>query len=189
MIRASHFFTVQYKILDVKTGAIQIKDKLDKKFMILNDQTLNKQTSVIVPTVDSNKNRELLMQMLAANSQVTIASDPFVATIKNDDRNDNKRELAMSELASPVNLTAIEENSQIVLFWNSVNMALGYNVKRATVSGGPYTIIANQILKNNYTDTTVKNGITYYYVVTSLNEYAESINSNEVFAAVKKNSC
>ncbi|WP_143122632.1 hypothetical protein [Sporomusa acidovorans] len=176
---------MQYKTLDVKTNAIQLKDKLDKKFTILNDQTLNKQTSVIVPTVDSNKNRELLMQMLAANSQVPIASDRFAAAVKNNDRkNVNRRESAMSELAPPVKLTATAENSQIVLFWDSVSMALGYNVKRSTTSGGPYTMIANQILKNNYTDTTVKKGITYYYVVTSLNECAESMNSNEAFAAV-----
>lgn len=55
-----------------------------------------------------------------------------------------------------------------------------YNVYRAEVSGGPYDQIAT-IADSEYTDDTVKNGTTYYYIVTAVDESDnESDNSAEV---------
>lgn len=184
IIRSSHFYTMQHKIFDIRTNNIQIKDKLGKKFTIMNDQTLNNQTTVKVPVMDSTKNRDLLMQMLAINPQVVTTSDQFITAVSNNDQGNATREVAMPGIASPVNLTATEENSQIVLSWDSVSMALGYNVKRSTMAGGPYTIIANEISTNTYTDTAVNDGTMYYYVVTSVSECAESENSNEACATI-----
>lgn len=185
MIIKSSQFAIQHKTLDVKESEIQIKNKLGKDF-IWNDQTLNNQTSVKSPTIDANKNRDLLMQMLAINPQVVTAPDQLIVTVKNNDQENANNRRMKSKLPSPVNLTAIEEKMKIVLSWDSVSMALSYNVKRSTTSDGPYSIIANNIIKSSYTDIKVKKGITYYYVVTSLNEYAESKNSNEVSVTMKK---
>ena len=79
----------------------------------------------------------------------------------------------------PVGLTAASGNTQVVLNWNAAPDATGYNVKRSTVSGGPYTTIASPAT-NTYTDTSVLNGTTYYYVVSATNSTGESTNSTEV---------
>jgi cellulose 1,4-beta-cellobiosidase len=46
--------------------------------------------------------------------------------------------------------------------------ATGYNLQRATISGGSYTPVT-AIGTTNFTDTGLTNGTTYYYVVTATN--------------------
>jgi fibronectin type 3 domain-containing protein len=77
-------------------------------------------------------------------------------------------------------LSGVPGDNSNTLTWTTVDNATGYNVKRATTSGGPYTTIANNITEETYTDTEVTNGTTYYYVVSAMNEAGESANSNEV---------
>ena len=60
--------------------------------------------------------------------------------------------------------------------------AFTYNVKRATASGGSYTVIAPSIGAAGFKDTTVTNQVTYYYVITAVNADGESVNSVEVSA-------
>lgn len=55
-------------------------------------------------------------------------------------------------------------------------------MKRATTSGGPYTIIANNTAAL-YMDCGLADG-TYYYVVSALNSTGESANSAEASATV-----
>jgi hypothetical protein len=83
---------------------------------------------------------------------------------------------------APSGLTAVPGNHQVSLTWNSVAGASDYNVKRAAVSGGPYSIIANGVTGTNYTDSAVTNGGIYYYVVSAVTVLAESANSFEVSA-------
>jgi cellulose 1,4-beta-cellobiosidase len=68
----------------------------------------------------------------------------------------------------PAVLTATPDNGQVALSWSASSGATSYNVKRATVSGGPYTTIASPGA-TSYTDTQVSNGTTYYYVVSAVN--------------------
>ncbi|SHK78899.1 fibronectin type III domain-containing protein [Desulforamulus aeronauticus] len=82
----------------------------------------------------------------------------------------------------PTNLTATAGNAQVNLSWTAVAGATGYNVKRATTAGGPYTTIATSVTEAVYTDSTVTNGTTYYYVVTAVSNDGESDPSNEVSA-------
>jgi hypothetical protein len=71
----------------------------------------------------------------------------------------------------------------IALSWSPASGAVGYNVERSTVSGGPYTIIAG-VAGTNYTDTSVSRGSIYYYVVSGTNANGESYyNSMEAFAS------
>jgi len=84
-------------------------------------------------------------------------------------------------IPAPQNLTAAAGDAQVTLNWDAVDGATGYNVKRATSSGGPYETVTSAVY-NTYTDTTVTNGVTYYYVVTAVNSSGESLNSAEVSA-------
>jgi fibronectin type 3 domain-containing protein len=78
--------------------------------------------------------------------------------------------------AAPAGLTAIVVGSQVALSWAASSGAISYNVKRATVSGGPYAPVTN-VTTTNYTDIGLVNGMTYYYVVSALNTAGESANS------------
>jgi hypothetical protein len=64
--------------------------------------------------------------------------------------------------------------------------AVGYNVYRGGVNGGPYTEINTALdSSTNYTDNTVTSGTTYYYVATEVNAAGEeSAYSNVAQAAV-----
>lgn len=85
--------------------------------------------------------------------------------------------------SSPV-ITASADEDSIFIDWADVSGATSYIVKRATVQGGPYTEIANNILVSQYDDTTAVVGTTYYYVVVAVNSCGTSGNSNEVSGQV-----
>ncbi|MBW8780689.1 MAG: alginate lyase family protein [Verrucomicrobia bacterium] len=83
-------------------------------------------------------------------------------------------------LAAPDGVGVSVGNAQAALTWNAVSGATGYNVKRSTVSGGPYTVVGANIASPNWTDTGLINGTGYFYVVTALKGVAESANSAQV---------
>src|SRR5207237_8367489 len=56
-------------------------------------------------------------------------------------------------------------NAQVTLSWTAVSGATGYNVKRSTTSGGPYTTVGPNVTPASFTDSGLTNGTTYYYVV------------------------
>ena len=60
------------------------------------------------------------------------------------------------------------------LTWNASTDAVGYNVYRGTVPGGPYTMINTSLDSTTaYTDSSVVSGDTYYYVATAVNAGGE----------------
>jgi aryl-phospho-beta-D-glucosidase BglC (GH1 family) len=83
--------------------------------------------------------------------------------------------------ATPTGLTANPANAAVQLSWSAGSDATSYNVKRATVSGGPYTAVTN-VATTNYLDPGLVNGTTYYYVVAATNVYGVSSNSIEASA-------
>ena len=71
----------------------------------------------------------------------------------------------ISQGAPPSGLVGYVANGQVVLYWWGSAYATSYNVKRSTVSGGPYTTIATNITDPLvYYDNPPRG--TYYYVVT-----------------------
>jgi DNA-binding beta-propeller fold protein YncE/mono/diheme cytochrome c family protein len=84
--------------------------------------------------------------------------------------------------AAPTNLTATPANAQVTLNWTASAGALNYNVSRSLTSGGPYSGIAFNVIATTFTDNTVNNGTTYYYVVTAVNNSGESPYSNQASA-------
>jgi fibronectin type 3 domain-containing protein len=83
--------------------------------------------------------------------------------------------------SAPAGLIAIAGNAQVALSWSASTGATGYVVKRATVSGGPYTQIATPTA-TSFTDTGLTNGTKYFYVVSASNTAGTSANSTEVSA-------
>jgi Glycosyl hydrolases family 16 len=81
----------------------------------------------------------------------------------------------------PANVAATAGNKLVTITWANSGGATGYNVKRSTVTGGPYTNIASPTVPT-YADSAVNNQTTYYYVVSALNAGGESANSAQVSA-------
>ena len=83
--------------------------------------------------------------------------------------------------ATPTGLAAVPDAGSITLNWTASSTATGYYVKRATTSGGPYTTLGT-VTTSSYTNTSLPNGTTYYYVVSAVNSFGETANSSEVSA-------
>ena len=68
---------------------------------------------------------------------------------------------------------------------SSSSSVTGYNFYRGDVSGGPYTKLnASAQSSCSYTDSTVVNGKTYFYVATGIYSAGETVFSNEVQAVI-----
>ena len=84
---------------------------------------------------------------------------------------------------APATLAATASNAVVFLNWSPSANTLSYHVKRASLSGGPYTDIAVGVTATNYADLTVTNGFAYYYVVLASNGSGLSGTSPEAGAA------
>ena len=83
----------------------------------------------------------------------------------------------------PTGLSASSGNDRIYLNWDaSTSGATGYNIKRATTSGGSYAMVGSSDV-NSFTDTNVADCTSYYYVVTATNSLGQSTNSSEQMVA------
>jgi hypothetical protein len=87
-----------------------------------------------------------------------------------------------------VNFTAAAQQAHsVALSWTpSTSIVLGYNVYRSTVSGNQYSLVNSfPVILPGFTDTTVQNGTTYYYVTTAVDLLGnESVFSNQVSAPI-----
>jgi len=84
--------------------------------------------------------------------------------------------------AAPEGLAVtFEGDGQLSLVWNAVNGAAGYNLYRSPLSGGGWVKVNPAPLAGTtFTDTGLRNGQTYYYVATALDQPGnESAFSNE----------
>ena len=66
-----------------------------------------------------------------------------------------------------------------MLTWNAVSGAASYKVYRATSQNGTYSLLGS-VTVTSYTNTGAKDGVTYYYKVTAVNDSGESAYSNIV---------
>jgi hypothetical protein len=82
---------------------------------------------------------------------------------------------------APTILIVLTNYGQVILSWSTPSGATSYNVKRSPNSGGAYTVLGNTS-STHYTDTTVLNGSTYYYVVSAIGVGGEGRDSPQVSA-------
>ena len=66
-----------------------------------------------------------------------------------------------------------------MLTWDAVDGATSYKVYRATSQNGPYRLLGS-VTTTTYVNTGAKDGVTYYYMVTAVNDSGESAFSNTV---------
>lgn len=84
--------------------------------------------------------------------------------------------------AAPTGLSATPGNALVNLSWSASAGATSYTVKRAAVTGGPYTDVTTAVTGTTYTDTGRTNGTTYFYVVAAVSASGSSVNSAEASA-------
>lgn len=93
---------------------------------------------------------------------------------------------ALGVPTSPIGLEATAGDNQVALNWTApaIGAPTSYNVRRSTVSGGPYTNLIGTTTApaTSYNDPTAVNGIPYYYVVTGVNATGEGDYSAEAQA-------
>jgi regulation of enolase protein 1 (concanavalin A-like superfamily) len=83
--------------------------------------------------------------------------------------------------AAPAAVMASPANAKVTLRWLPSADATAYDILRSTVNGSGYAAIASNLsaTKTSYTDTSVANGTTYYYVVRGKNSVGTSGNSRQ----------
>lgn len=84
--------------------------------------------------------------------------------------------------AAPTNLAAVASDGQVALSWTASGGATSYTIRRGTASGVYTTISQGAVTGTSYTDTSVTNGTTYYYVVAAANGIIAGTSSAEVSA-------
>ena len=87
----------------------------------------------------------------------------------------------------PTSISAVPGNGVVTLSWTNAPLTpTTWSVKRSTNNGGPYFTIATNITTGvqatTYSDTSVSNFTTYYYIVTAMNALGESVPSAQVLA-------
>jgi autotransporter-associated beta strand protein len=86
--------------------------------------------------------------------------------------------------AGPSGLAAVASGGAVNLTWNALPGATSYDIKRASVSGGPYTTLQN-VSSPNYTDSSAVSGTVYYYTVSAVTASGSTANAeSEVGAGV-----
>jgi fibronectin type 3 domain-containing protein len=87
-----------------------------------------------------------------------------------------------------VNFMATALPPSISLSWTASTSPniIGYNVYRASVSGGPYTLVNSSLVAGtSYVDNTVSSSQTYYYVTTAVDSSNDQSGySNQAAASV-----
>ena len=80
----------------------------------------------------------------------------------------------------PTNVhVTVTADRHVQLNWDAVSTATSYTVKRALASGQE-TVLATGLTTTSFVDTSTTTGQRYYYVVTALNAFGESVASYEV---------
>ncbi len=143
----------------------------------LNGSVTASGTSITISSASLNNGEFVLSGISLPTTLAAGQSTPFTVTFTPQASGATSASLSFSSNAS--NSSAAEAMTgtgttpiqhTVSLTWDASPDAIGYNVYRGTVAGGPYQMI-NPSLNGttSYTDSTVVSGQTYYYVTTAVN--------------------
>jgi autotransporter-associated beta strand protein len=119
---------------------------------------------------------------LASQPAVTVTNKSFSATlIPYSVTTYIFNNVSTAPLAIPTGLIALPGNAQVALSWNAVAGATNYILLRGTNSGNETFTVASTT-NTIYTDTSLRNGTNYYYVVYATGPAGSSVNSAEASA-------
>ena len=148
-------------------------------------------------TISSDGSTSSEFTMLGLSLPVTIpAGKSILVTVRFTPNASGTASGKAGFISNAVNSPTVEQltgtgiapgSHQTDLSWNPGDAhAVGYNIYRGTVHGGPYHQINTALhASTSYTDSTVVAGSTYYYVVTEVNgQGRESPYSTEVRAII-----
>lgn len=150
-------------------------------------------SSVTISSVSSTSSQFTLSSLALPLTIAAGQSAPFSVTFAPQSSGTATGSFSfVSNASNSPSTEAVTGSGQVIqytvsLSWNaSTSSVSGYNVYRATVSGGPYTKIdASLDPATSYTDSTVQSGQTYYYVTTAVDSAGvESGYSNQVTAPI-----
>jgi glucuronoarabinoxylan endo-1,4-beta-xylanase len=117
-------------------------------------------------------------QSLAAQTPMTNVSSSFTYSIQ---PSNIVTLVGTPPVSAPTGLSATGGNNKVDLSWSAVTGASSYIIKRATVSGGPYTPVGSPSA-TSYSDTGLAAQTTYYYVVSAIADGGQSFDSLEASA-------
>ena len=126
-------------------------------------------------TLNAGQSASFTVTFTPQASGATSATVSFASNATNSPASQTMTGTGTSPVSHSVDLT-----------WGASANAVGYNIYRGTVSGGPYTMINGSLNGSTaYTDSTVVSGTTYYYVATSVDSSSnESGYSNQAQAVI-----
>ncbi len=78
---------------------------------------------------------------------------------------------------APTGLTAAVGNGSVTLAWQSGGFAETFRVKRATATGGPYPVIASNLISTSFVDTSFTPNTAGFYRVSGVNANGEGPDS------------
>ena len=83
-------------------------------------------------------------------------------------------------MPAPIITGTARTDSTVTITWTPVAGATDYELRRASVAGGPYVSIANHLTVTSFTDTGLTAGATYFYFVATLNPAGATLASPAV---------
>jgi hypothetical protein len=156
--------------------------------------TLTASNAAVTVTSDQSTNSEFAI--LGLNLPVTIQSGQSIpVTIQFTPGASGKASGKEEFISNAANSPTVEQvtgtgvapqpHSVYLSWYPGDGNAVGYNVYRGTVDGGPYGQINTGLdISTNYTDYTVVSGTTYYYVATEVNAQGQESGYSNVGQAV-----
>lgn len=94
---------------------------------------------------------------------------------------------APTAVEAPDNFRGLPTSAEVALSWDAVAGVDSYTVKRSATIDGVYTNVQAGITDTSFTDTSIINGNSYYYVVTAVDGGSESSPSLPVGVAATAN--
>lgn len=152
---------------------IEINDTTVWKASIASTTTEG-ETGLII-TFENDTNSAFDLSHLSNTIRFTWNDTKYIATL-----NDGTWTLAIAQAAVPSNISVEVGAQQVTLKWDVAPNANVYNVYRSEAVNGSYKAIATKISENQYVDTGLENGKTYYYKISSENGRWESSQSSVI---------